>query len=467
MSRMTDWSFTEFEGAVKEALRILDGYVERSRTGEDPVIRLTTITDIFGETELEQFIENGSMDVVGFASFLERYLSYSTRLHHPGYMAHQVAVPDFPAALGDLVHGVIHNPMALYEMGPSAVAVELAVINWMLMKVGWGEGSGVLTHGGSLANLTALLAARAVAAPDAWEAGSNGGLVILAPPNSHYSIRRAASIMGLGTKAVLAIDVDENEVIVPDRLPGVLQRTKEDGKKVVALAANACATSTGLYDPLEELGRLCREEGIWLHVDGAHGATALVSEKERGLLRGVDLADSLTWDAHKMLRTSGLCTSVLFRDRLSLDRAFSQEASYLFYGENEKGVDLIHRTIECTKAGLGLKVFLNLAWRGERGIARYVEEQYSLTRRIHRQIQARAGFSCPYLPESNILCFRYEGDDILQVSLRERLLEEGRFHITSTEIHGKRYLRLTVMSPQTTEETVEELLDAIERIVAS
>jgi len=239
---------------------------------------------------------------------------------------------------------------------------------------------------------------------------------------------------------------------------------KQDGKKIIAVVANACATGTGLHDPLEELGTICRAENVWLHVDGAHGASALVSEKERHLLRGIELADSMTWDAHKMLRTSGLCTAVLFRHPHALERAFSQEASYLFYDEETPGVDLIHRTVECTKAGLGLKVFLNLAWRGERGIARYVEEQYALTKRIHQTIEARAGFSCPYIPESNIICFRYGEDDALQISIRERLLEEGRFHISSAEIHGRRYLRLTVISPQTSVQTVEQLLDAIERI---
>ena len=127
---------------------------------------------------------------------------------------------------------------------------------------------------------------------------------------------------------------------------------------------------------------------------------------------------------------------------------------------------MIHRTVECTKAELGLKVFMNLAWRGEKGVARYVEDMYSLTRRIYKIIHSRAGFSCPYIPESNIICFRYEGDDVLQLSVRERLLEEGRFHISSTEIHEQRYLRLTVISPQTTEKTVEDLLDAIERIAS-
>ena len=123
---MTDWSFAEFEGAVTEALRILDGYVERSRSGEETVVLLPPVAEIFGKSELERFIENGSMDIAGFAAFLEKYLGHSTRMHHPGYMAHQVAVPDFPAALGDLVHGVIHNPMAIYEMGPAAAAVERA-----------------------------------------------------------------------------------------------------------------------------------------------------------------------------------------------------------------------------------------------------------------------------------------------------------------------------------------------------
>jgi L-2,4-diaminobutyrate decarboxylase len=115
---------------------------------------------------------------------------------------------------------------------------------------------------------------------------------------------------------------------------------------------------------------------------------------------------------------------------------------------------------------LGVKVFLTLAWRGEKGLARYVEQQYELTRRLHRRIQSRKGFECPYIPESNILCFRYGNDNNQQVTIRERLLAEGHFYITSTEIHGRRYLRLTLMSPQTTEETVEEMLDAIERIAA-
>ena len=466
---MPDWSFEELEEAVRRTLGVLEQYVKESRLGGDPVVPLRPVSEITDDLDLRHWVESGSMDSEAFESFLRRYLAHSTRMHHPAYMAHQVAVPDSPAALADLIHGVINNPMAIYEMGPSAVAIELVVIDWMLEKVGWAgpsqpKGTGVLTHGGSLANLTALLAARAQADPKAWDGGTSGHLVILAPPSSHYSIRRAASIMGIGAQRVRPVEVDDKEVIVPDRLPAALKRARDEGKQVMALVANACATSTGLHDPLDELGAFCREEELWFHVDGAHGASALVSEKERHLLRGVEKADSLTWDAHKMLRTSGLCTAALFRETHALDRAFQQQASYLFYGDEKPGVDLIERTVECTKTALGLKIFLILAWRGERGLARYVEHQYDLARRFQKRIESRKDFECPFPTESNILCFRYKDDDDLQVAIRDRLLEEGLFHITSTEVHGNRYLRLTLMSPQTTENTIDGLLDAIERI---
>ncbi len=207
----------------------------------------------------------------------------------------------------------------------------------------------------------------------------------------------------------------------------------------MAVVANACATATGLYDPLAEVGAFCRANGLWLHVDACHGASALLSPRYRQRLQGIEQADSIVWDAHKMLRTSSLCTAVLFRDARSFERAFHQEASYLFYGGQSEGVDLIARTVECTKAPLGLKLFLNLAWRGEQGLGEYVESRYALTREIYDLIRQRAGFECPFEPQSNILCFRYGDDDDRQVAIREHLLREGRFHLSSAVVGGRRY----------------------------
>jgi L-2,4-diaminobutyrate decarboxylase len=192
-------------------------------------------------------------------------------------------------------------------------------------------------------------------------------------------------------------------------------------------------------------------------VDGAHGASALLSEGHRHLLDGIKLADSVIWDAHKMLRTSSLAAAVLVRREPDLDAAFQQQASYLFYGD--QGFDLVGRAVECTKAELGLKIFLNLAWRGERGMGEYVARQYETAHRFWELARSRPGFDFPYEPESNIVCFRYGTAD--QAAIRERLMDDGTFHLTSAEIDGVRHLRVTVMAPATDDQTLESLLHHI------
>src|SRR5829696_4675288 len=136
----------------------------------------------------------------------------------------------------------------------------------MTERIGWEDGAGgVLTHGGSLANLTALLAARAAAAPDAWADGVDGTLALLAPPSAHYSVKRSAAMLGMGERSVIPLEVDEYERIVPAGLERAVERAAETGLRPMALVAAACATSTGLHDDLDLIGGFCNERGIWFH----------------------------------------------------------------------------------------------------------------------------------------------------------------------------------------------------------
>ncbi len=248
---------------------------------------------------------------------------------------------------------------------------------------------------GSLANLTALLAARGRIAPRTWKDGAPADLALLAPAESHYSIARAAGIMGMGRAAIYELPVDGRGRVIPDALGPVFQRVQDDGRRPFALVANACSTAVGIYDPLSEIGVACRERGVWLHVDGAHGASALVSPVLRHLLSGIELADSVVWDAHKLMCTPTLCAAVLVKDARTLDAAFEQEASYLFHDKEQPGFDFIHRTVECTKAGLGLRFFAVLAALGERGLADYVERQFALAADAYRYISRAARFRMP------------------------------------------------------------------------
>ena len=447
----------DYADAAHTAVELLAEHVAEARTGLGPVNVRPEPDELTEELQLGRWIERGGMDAAALAEWLPRYLDATVRLHHPGSMAHQVAVPSTGAAVADLIHGATNNPMAIYEMGPAGATIERVVVRWMLDKVGFGPGSdGVLTHGGSLANLTALLAARARVAPDAWRGGTPGDLALLAPPSAHYSVRRAAAILGLGEDAVLELDVDELERIRPERLGDALERCRAAGRRPLALVAPACATSTGLFDDLRSIGAFCNEHGIWLHVDAAHGASALLSERHRGLLDGIELGDSVIWDAHKLLRTSGLCAAVLVRRGEDLPAAFRQSGDYLFNDNESVGFDLLDRALETTKTTMGLKLFLSLAWSGERGLGEYVASRFDTARRFHDLLADEPDVSLPYVPESNILCFRLGDGD--QLALRDGALAEGRLHFGSTTVHGERYLRLVVTAPDTGDATLRELL---------
>ncbi|MBV8999698.1 MAG: hypothetical protein JO304_11595 [Solirubrobacterales bacterium] len=451
----------EYANAAHTAVELVADYVADARAGVGPVTAQPDPDELAAELELDRWIREGGMDTDAFAAWLEHYFEATVRLHHPGSMAHQVATPSTGAALADLVHGATNNPMAKYEMGAAGATIEREVVRWMLRMVGFGDdsGAGVLTHGGSIANLTALLAARARVAPDAWRAGVPGDLALLAPRSVHYSITRAAAILGLGEQAVIELDVDELERIRPDRLTSALDRCAVAGRRPLALVATAPATSTGLHDDLRSIGAFCADHGIWLHIDAAHGGSALLSERYRGLLAGIELGDSVVWDAHKMLRTSALCAAVLVKRGGDLPAAFQQHGDYIFDGHDSVGFDLVDRALETTKATLGLKLFLSLAWAGERGLGEYVTSRYDLTRRFHDALSEEPGITCPYVPESNILCFRVDGRD--QLELRDQILAGGRLHISSTAIAGERYLRLVVTAPDTGEETIDQLLSTL------
>jgi L-2,4-diaminobutyrate decarboxylase len=169
-------------------------------------------------------------------------------------------------------------------------------------------------------------------------------------------------------------------------------------------------------------------------------------------------ADSLVWDLHKLARAPTVCAAVLVRDASSLDRAFQQEASYLFHEKEQPGFDFIHRTVECTKAGLGLRFFAVLGALGEQGLAAYVEGAHRAAREAYELIRSQPDFECAAEPQSNILCFRMKGDDQRQMALRARILAEGSFYLSTAEHAGRRWLRLVFMNPDTGLAQVRRLL---------
>jgi len=432
-----------------------------AQAGTGKVLEQLPMDALLEALDFDRVIRRGGGDLEKLARVI---LAHSNHLRHPHYLGHQVAVPMLPSAFADLLNGVTNNGMAVYEMGPVQTAIERGMVRWMLGKSGWADGDGVFTHGGSLGNLTALLAARAHRFPESWQDGTPAGTILLVPEYSHYSIERVAAILGLGTRRVVKVPVDDALRLIPDALQRVWEDQTKAGRTVLAVVANAGATANGAIDPLRAIGQFCRERGLWLHVDGAHGASALVSPTFRRLLDGLELADSLVWDTHKLLATSALACATLVRNRGALAAAFQQQAPYLFSSEEKPGEDVSLRSFECTKVPLALKVFFNLAVIGEAGMAAHVDRLFSQARAFHSLLASLPGFEVFTPPECNILLFRYGSDSALQDRVRRQIVNEGEFYITRTTVRGEAWLRLVVQNPFTETTHLEALANRIAAI---
>lgn len=416
--------------------------------------------------------------VQGLATILEKMLSSGQNLHHPHYIGHQVAASVPFAGLFDAVCSMTNQGMAIFEMGPWGTAVDHAIVRALCAKVGWhpDQSSGLLTHGGSLANLTALLTARNVALPSSWEEGVPSNAVLITHPDAHYCVARSAGILGMGTKQVIKADVDSDGRMCPESLSRLLQEMKATGRTVIAVSACACTTPTGTFDRLNEIADVCEIHKVWLHVDAAHGGGLLMSREHRHKLAGIERADSIVWDAHKMLFVPALCAAVLYRNPAHRFVTFQQSAPYLFdpSAPGMADIDSGMRTVECTKRATGFGLWGLWALFGESIFEHLVDRTMLLARTWHGMLNDAADFETLNDPECNIIVFRYlpdhlrsqslEAIDAFQRELRTTLIRSGKFYIVQTTLRGRAALRTVVMNPMTTESDFSALLSEIRSV---
>jgi L-2,4-diaminobutyrate decarboxylase len=445
-------------------------YLDETRAERGPVSTALSVDEI-----AQRFDEPMPGEGKPLRDVVERVrrevVSDANHLTHPMYMGHQVSAPLPAAVWSESVISVLNNSLAVREMSPTLTAIETRVVQWMIGLAGFGpRAGGTLTTGGTEATFTALLAARARAMPDAWERGiGSNAPVVLHGEHAHYSVTRAVAQLGLGTRRAIAIPSRDLRMDVGALEQRLTQLTR-DGTSVMAVIATAGSTATGAFDDLDAIGRVCAAHGVWLHVDGAHGASALLSPTHRARMRGIEHASSVAWDPHKMMLLPLSAGLLLVRDERDLDAAFAQQAPYLFHGDDgERIVDQGVRSFMCSRRADALKVWVALQRYGASGIGALYDHLCDVTRALHDAIVAREDFESLHLPESNILCFRWVGAprrpesslDERNRELRERYNQSGRGWITSTVLGGRRVLRVTIMNPLTHAKHVTRLLDGL------
>lgn len=463
----TMFSPASFRHAGHALIDILADYLAGNLTGQGAVLDWTPPADAMRQWQQPLPVHGGLSPDQMLDNIRNDILSASLHIHHPRNLGHQVASPLPVAALCDLVAALTNQAMAVYETGPSATLLERQVLHWMGELIGWKEAEGVLTSGGAQANLTALLAARQIkSGRNIWKEGVGNGqpLRILASEHSHYSISRAAGIMGLGTDAVISVAADANGCMHLGTLQAVWESSRAQGALPFAVVATAGCTPTGSIDSLRAIGEFCQEHDLWLHVDGAHGASALMSEALQPALDGIDLADSVVWDGHKLLYMPATVSAVIFRQPQHSYAAFAQEASYLFQGnsEAEETYNTSYRTLECTKRMMGLKLWVAFSMYGVAQLGALVEHVFASARVLAEKLAAAEDFELLMPPQTNIVCFRYRTG--AQAAIRRQLVESGAFHLTQVKLHGETWLRTTIMNPYTAPEDFDALLEAIRNV---
>ena len=470
---------TAFGALASRLCERLCEYLERAMDADPAMSVLPTVSP---ERMLEQLSGEFSADgepETDIVDLLLEVVDRSTHLHHRGYVGHQVAAPLPPAVLAEFVNALLNNGMAVYEMGQAQTVMERQVVQFLAGRLGYdsARADGVLTHGGSLGNLTALLAARqATADYDAWTEGHREPLAVLVSEEAHYCVARAVQVMGLGRGGAVSVGVDDRLRMRPDDLEAALARARRDGRRVFAVVASSCSTATGSFDPLEPIAEFCQEHRLWMHVDGAHGASVALSNSERvrrERIAGIERADSVVWDLHKLALMPALATAVVFREGRRSYEAFAQEASYLFEdaAPEESWFDLGQRTMECTKRGMGMTLWVTLRSYGTRLFSEHVDRLLFLAGEFAAMLRVDPRFELLMEPEANIVCFRVLGAepssgpgpqrDLLQDRVRRQVLADGRFYLVKTRVRGATWLRTTLMNPLTTVEDLARLLEEL------
>jgi len=442
-------------------------YLADTRTGDGLVGTSRSAAELAARFD-EPMPQDGTPLAEVIARLRDEVIPDCNRLYHPRYAGHQVSAP-LPAAIWtESLTAALNQSVAVSEMSPTGTALEHRVIRWMCELVGYDErAGGTLTSGGTEATFTALLAARSAVMPDVWTEGVGANPpVVVCGEHAHYAVSRAVGELGLGMRNAVAVPSREWRMHV-DALRTTLDSLRDAGRQVMAVVATAGSTATGSFDDLEAIGALCEERGLWLHVDGAHGASALLSERHRHRVRGIGRARSIAWDPHKMMLLPLSAGVVLVRDERDLDAAFTQRAPYLFHGTGGERVrDQGVRSFLCSRRADVFKLWVALQRYGARGIGALYDRLCEVAMSMHDQLTAHPAFEPLHRPDCNILCFRWIGDGTLDDTeldeanrkLREQYNRSGEGWITATNLGGRRVLRVTIMNVRTGPDDVAAII---------
>ena len=339
------------------------------------------------------------MDFAGLSNAIHAVMDNSVRSSHPLFLNQLYAGVDPVGVAAEWLASTLNANVHTFEVAPVLTEIEKAVLAktarmWLSPPGATSKHTpphdGLMVPGGSLANMYSMILARDRAEPEARTKGASGNLVAFCSEQSHYSYRKSAMVMGLGSDNMIKVPCDERGEMIPEALEREVIAAKARGKVPFYVGTTAGSTVLGAYDDYHACADVCERHGMWMHVDGAWGGAAALSAKHRSCLDGFERADSFCWNPHKMLGLPLQCSIFVAREPGSLAKANGVQADYLFQPDkNNAGADLGDRTIQCGRKADALKIWLAWKFRGDEGWAAMVDRSFGLAQAVEEMIRER------------------------------------------------------------------------------
>ena len=450
--------------------RTVDLLVEHFATLPDkPATRKASRAEM--EERFREPLPETGMDALELLDLVERDIfSNIMHLDHPRFFAFVPSPSNYVSAMADALAAGFNVFAGAWLEGSAPAQIELVTIDWLCRACGLPQGAGGLfVSGGSMANITALAAAR--------ELHPHGHLdlaTIYFSDQTHSSIERGLRVLGFEDHQLRRIPSDDGFRLEMTALAATLDADRQAGRHPFCVVANAGTTNTGAIDPLIPLADLCRQEGLWLHVDGAYGAAAVLCQRGQGLLQGLELADSLSLDPHKWLFQPYEIGCVLLRKGEQLHSVFQVMPEYLADAAAAAGeVNFFDRGIQLTRGFRALKLWMSLKTFGAKAFGAALEWGFHLAEVAEESVRALPEWEVVTPAQMGVVTFRYApfgyGEDrcaLLNRRLVADLVQDGFAMVTSTELRGRTVLRMCPINPRTSEDDIRKTIALLAQLAA-
>lgn len=401
---------------------------------------------------------------------IANYLSHAVKTAHPRYFNQLWGGFNAPCLMGDMLTSATNTSMYTYEVAPVATLIEKTLIAKLGTFVGFSKPEGQFTTGGSNGNFMAMAMARHCAMPAFKQIGLANApkLIAFVSEEAHYSFEKAAYLLGLGTEQLWKVPVDDAGQMIVAELEELIVKAHGQGSQPFFVAGTAGTTVRGSYDPLDQIAAIAHREGLWFHVDGAWGASVLLSPTHRYLMQGVEQADSVVWDAHKMMGMTLICSILLVKQRGVMLNTFSTHGTdYIFHADEEVQTDLGPSTMHCGRRVDAVKLWLTWKHLGDRGWEALIDHYFELATLAEAIIKAHTSLELVTPRQSLNLCFQYvpkrshQSPNDFTLKIRQILWDEGVAMVNYAKLNNKVVFRLVLCNNQTSRGDIESFFEVL------